>query len=222
MEKIIKVIGKGTVKQMPTNTNVIVTFTGKDTDYTKLVARSAKDLQEIKDLLAKSCIDTNAVRTKSYNIEPSYTNVTDKKGKTTRVFDGFAYSQTLSIKFKCDNKKLGDILFFISSISDKCRFEVRYELDDGINYRDELLKSALEDAKHQVDLVCKATGATIDSVANVTYGVDDYENDFRVDCLPNRTIRNYDLCTGRDDFDVEIIPEDIEMFEQVRVTYLLK
>ena len=125
----------------------------------------------------------------------------------------------MKFEFDSDNVRLGKVLYALANCDVKPEFRLSYTEKDPEAAKNELLGSAVTDAKEKASVLTKAAGVTLKEVQSIDYSWG--QIDFEVRPM-NRMLMAEDCCeapTAGLGYDIDIEPDDIEVSDTVTVIW---
>lgn len=211
----VTVSGTHTLMITPDKAELHFGVTTTDKTAKKAQEENSKQVDEIIDRLEELGVKEKNIATNGYNIYPNYSY--DEENEEEKI-EGYTASTSLTVKdVKIDNAGI-----FISEAVAAGVTEVQYISYTCSNYDEEYenaLTGAMEAAEKKAEVLAKAAGRTIGTVANITEGWQDtsarYINDYKMAEMAETE-------EAIDSTGVTIMPEDSEITANVTVTYYLK
>lgn len=172
-ERVIRVKGKGTVSMAPDCIEIDIKLSETYITYEQSLEAAAESLEEIREALKPLGFEKKDIKTSKFNINSKYDSKRNKSGDYVRYFVGYSFSNELSIEFDNDNKKLGKVLYALSTCSSKPEFSIKYKMKDYSKMKELLLERSVADAKNKALIISKAAGVTLGEIVNVDYSWSD-------------------------------------------------
>ena len=212
MERTIRITGKAKISARPDQTCIIMTCSGKDPDYDKVVEMSSTETERIKTALCSCGFDRKEIKTVSFDINTCFENRKTKNNDWERVFTGYEYSHELKVVFPMDNRRLSDIMQAISDSLVKPELQISYELSDPESVKNELLAKAVEDAGNKAQILCKAAHVQLMEIVQIDYSWAEVELHTTQMMRSMKTMKASSVA-------MEIEPEEITASDTVTVIY---
>lgn len=177
-------------------------------EYEEAVRKSSELTVKIKDLVEKCGFDRKRLKTDSLSVEPEYEYKEEKDGSSTRILVGYRYKHSSFIEFDNDNEVLGKLIYEVSKSDLDVKFYVKYDLKDKVKYKEEALAKAVEQAKRKADIIANTSGVKLLDIRSIDYSFDK----IGIDMV-------YDSMTMARSYDIDIDAEDIEISEDIEITW---
>ena len=221
MERVIKVTGTGNIRIKPDQTIIDLNFSNVRPTYEETLEAAANDVNIIKNALVEVGINKDVLKTTNFDVDTHYHSVKQEDGTYKSVFDGYVYHQSLVFTFDVDNKLLGKVLNKIGSLSVNPEFMIRYGVKDKEDAKNKLLASAVEDAKKKAEIISKAAGVKLGEILSINYSWLNVEFNTRPYGLYSDKLM---CCRAKDknDFSIDIEPDDIERSDNVSLVFEIK
>ena len=216
--RTIRVTGKGRIKVKPDMTRITLSLEGTYPEYGETLRRSSQDTEQLKDLLAGFGFERSDLKTLNVSVDTEYENYKDK-GAYKQRFVGYKFYHQMKVEFESDNRRLGKILYALANCDIEPEFRLSYTVKDPEAAKNELLGSAVTDAKEKASVLTKAAGVTLKEVQSIDYSWG--QIDFEVRPM-NRMLMAEDCCeapTAGRGYDLDIEPDDIEVSDTVTVIW---
>ena len=216
-KRTIRVTGKGRLKVRPDTTRITLTLEGSDPDYGKVLERSARDTETVRDLLTGFGFARSDLKTLSFDVDTEYESYREK-GVYKQRFKGYRFTHLLKTEFPSDNDRLGRILFALARCPAKPEFRLSYTVSDPEGVKNTLLGRAVSDAGEKAAVLTRAAGVALKDILRIDYSWG--EIDLEVRSMDRMLLEESDstvAATGSYDLDVE--PDDIEVTDTVTVLW---
>ena len=214
--RTIRVTGKGQLKVHPDMTRIIIELKGSRWDYGETLEKSAKDTEQMKDLLVPFGFARTDVKTLRFDVETKYENYKEMGGWKQK-FIGYQYTHVLKVEFESDNARLGKILFALAHCKLHPEFRLSYTVMDPEAVKNELLGKAVQDAIAKAGVLSGAAGLKLGVIQSMDYSWG--QIDFEVRPMSE----GLGMCEYEgipdEEYDVDIEPDDIEVKDTVTVVW---
>lgn len=222
MERTIKVTGTGRVSVRPNTTIINLNFDNVLPTYDAALRSSAEDVTIVKDALIRAGLSKDLLKTTNFDINTHYESYRDEKGIYKSRFDGYQYRQSLRFKFPIDNKTLGKVLYQLGQLDVNPEFNIYYSIEDAESIKNELLGSAIADAKKKAEVIANASGVALEEILDINYSWVDVEFRTRSYGLHNEVMMCKSAPNVNGVYDIDIEPEDINKTDNVTITFKIK
>lgn len=220
MERQIKVTGKGNIRFRPDITIIELELSDILEEYSDALEGAARTSREIKEELFELGFDKSSIKTTSLSVNARYRRYEGKRGEEKEELIGYEYNQELKFSFDINNELLGKVLFTLSKLESTPHIRIRYSLKNIEKAKDELLSTAVNNAKEKAELLAKASGVVLGEIVDINYS--EIRLDFSVSPFEDRCVRGLVPSGQLRSFDVDIDPEDIEVDDSVTITWSIK
>ena len=217
--KTIKITGKANLNIAPDQTKISLTIKGFAQEYNEALEQSVRDTKVIKDALESCGISRESLKTENFYTSERTKSVKDQNGNTSYRFAGYDVTHYLNFKFDNNNELLGKILYVLANLSINPRISVNYVVSNPEQYKDELIKLAVKDAKRKAATMVNAADVTLGEIQHMDYSYQTISWETReymnMDCMK--------LCSTTDgSFDVDMTPEDMNLSDTVTIEWEIK
>lgn len=169
MNRTITVRGVGTAKTKPDQVIVSLDLEAKDMDYEKAVFLADEKIGRLNAALEEIGYEEDALKTVNFNVNTSYTGYHDDKGMYHNVFDGYIVNHSLKLAFDFSTERLAQTLSAIASCDAKPHLYISFTVKDPTGIKEQLLKSAAENARMKAELLTEASGVKLGRLVNIDY-----------------------------------------------------
>lgn len=164
-QRTISVQGTSKLKCKPDTVGISFDVCGKRDLYIQAYELVNKMVTSLRDCFEKAGIDKNLLKTKNFAIN-SLTKLQNDK----YVFDGFSATHSMFIENDNDKDKLNKLLNIIVKTSLVEGLNIYYKIRNDSCYRDEAISEAVKQAKHNAEIIAKASEVTLGKILNISYG----------------------------------------------------
>jgi uncharacterized protein YggE len=220
MTRTIKVTGKSNIKASPDCTRISLNITAVLPEYDKCLKRSVEDMNVIVRCIKQFGFERGELKTSNFEINRKTESYRDNRGDWKYRFIGYEYTQNLSFNFKNDNKRLGQILYALAHLSIVPEINISYFCSDVETIKNQLLESAIKDAKRKAELLTAASGVMLCEILDIDYSWINVtlESDDIKFCKP----MVLEECCAPAAYDVDFEPDDISTSDSVRITFRIE
>ena len=210
----IAVKGVGRISVKPDQIQLTLELKAEDKDYSLMMDDANAKLENLTASLTSAGFSADILKTGAVSIDARYDYVRKDDGTQTREFTGYVYSQTINVKFPMDLNLLSKAVSSISFSSVSPELSISFTLADRDFIRDDLLKLAVEDARHKAEVISKASGTSLGSVKEISYDVES--------CIIHAPANRMVLRSCSSEAMVDMTPEEIVVEESVFFVWSLK
>ena len=216
--KTIKVTGKAKMVVTPEVTKVKLTMRSFAKEYGDALAKTVEDTKIIKDTIESCGIERESLKTEDFYTSEKTKTVKDQYGNSSTHHIGYDVIHSLSFTFLNNNKLLGDVLFKLSKLSINPRIDVSYLLYSINHVKDSLIRFAVDDAIRKAGIITSTAKVELGDIVNIDYSFKDSEWESR----PYLTMDGVSICKMAKSFDIDINPEDVDVFNQITIEWEIK
>ena len=213
-ELVVKGIGKAAAAPdlIVLNMNLEVC----ETDYEKTVRCSAEMLDTLKAAIVSVGHDGKELKTTSFNINTKYESYRENGGHKQR-FVGYTCYHGLKLEFDLDMPMLGATLGAIAGCEVKPNFNIRFSIKDPNAVSEQLLESAIENAKWKATVLAKSAGVKLGAIQRIDYNWSELHLYSQTDYQLCDAI----VCEAAAPMAMEIEPEDINVSDTATVVWAI-
>lgn len=211
-QSIMKVAGKGTVKEYPKEIVFRIPLKIVDDTYMSCNERLANTLNELQKDLKNKGIADEFMHTDNYSISE---NMVFEGGN--RIQKGFKGSVNVMLKDDFNPDLMHKVLESVSQF--QLNYSINFSMsEDQKNHLTELaMINAVEDAKQKALILAKAAQVELGSIKSISYGIDQYRPD---PFLTERVLSNSSDAVGQNQLNLS--PPLISLFKSVLIVWEIK
>ena len=215
MERTIRVTGKGRLKIQPDQIRIMISLEDTFALYEEAVRESAKQTEEVKEVLCVAGLEKKSVKTLDFGVRPKYENYQHNDVWKKRLI-GYTFSHEMKVEFDRDTELLGKVLEQLASCPQHPEFDIEYTIKDEEEAKSKLLEKAVKDSRRKAKILCGASDVRLGEIVTIDYSWDEMR-------FLSETSNNV-CCRGADDkymalSAVDIEPDDIEISDTVTVIW---
>ncbi|SFB10328.1 SIMPL domain-containing protein [Selenomonas ruminantium] len=211
-EPYIQVKGVGRVKRTPDTIEVSLYIKAKDPSYSEAVENAAKQVQLIQSNITSLGFKKEDLKTRNFDIDQDYEDTRTKDGDYIRHFLGYKVTQSLSLSFPFDMKKLDGVISVLAMSIVNPEVNIGFKISDEDGVKKEILEKATKDAFEKANILCKASNVKLGKLLSIDYSWSEvcFESDDK-----------FTACeAGSANFDMQ--PDDIRISDTVAFTWELR
>lgn len=167
-QRTITVTGVGKVSASPDTVEVSFVIRSGDMEYGKTVDTASEKYRVMEAELLKLGFDKEDIKTTNYDISTNYNSVR-KNGESKQVFAGYRCRQNVMLRFPLDSARLSEIIDSIASGVADPELNVRFTVRDVDGLKDEIIRSACENAAHSARVLAQAMGVELGELESISY-----------------------------------------------------
>ena len=163
----IMVEGRASRFFKPDQVSMNINFYVKEDSYEKVLKKGVESVEVFIDkILKKFDFTKEDLKTRSFNIrEESRYDIENKKS----VFDGFSYSQSASLTFEYDIKRVSEMMEAISKLEIAPRYQINFSLKNLANAKSLVLADAYSKAEEKAKMIALAAGKKLKDCIKVDF-----------------------------------------------------
>jgi uncharacterized protein YggE len=186
-------------------------------DYENTMRRSSEMLDILRAAIVSAGHDGKELKTTSFNINTKYEGYRDNGGHKQR-FIGYACYHGLKLEFDLDMPTLGTTLGVIAGCEAKPNFNIKFSIKDPNAVSEQLLESAVKNAKWKATVLAKAAGVTLETIQRIDYNW----SELHLYSQTNYQLNDIMVCEAAAPMAMEIEPEDINVSDTATVVWAIK
>ena len=221
MERTIRVTGKGNLAVKPDTIRLIMAMEGMADEYGQALKLSAHMTEYLKQILLDLGFVKEDIKTLNFHVNAEYESYQDKDKSWKRRFEGYKYVHRMKIEFPADNKRLGKVLYKIGHSPVCPELRIEYTVAEPEKCKNELLASAVIDAREKAEVLSKAAGVALREIITVDYSWGEIEfvsRPINEAMLADYGMRNYE---EDETYDIDINPNDIDVTDNVTIVWTI-
>jgi uncharacterized protein len=164
-ERVIRVKGKGHVSVPPDCIQINLGLSVMHKEYREAMRLAGQSLEDIRQALARVELTREDIRTTRFNVSTKYT----EERYSPRIFEGYVIINELKIEIPQDSKLLGRVLSAIANCPANPELSIWYKVKDEAAIKEQLLRSAVQDAKAKAAVLADSAGITLGQMLSVEY-----------------------------------------------------
>ncbi len=212
----IRVTGKGSMKLHPDMTRITMELGGQLPEYAETLRMSAKDTEELKDVLSGYGFERTDLKTLDFSVDPDYESYKEK-GVYRQKLVGYRYRHLLKVEFDSDRERLGKLLYALAHCSLQPEIRISYTVRDPEAVKNALIGKAVLDAKEKAAALTEAAGIGLKGIQSIDYSW----REVSIECFPmQRNVLMADtVMENRSAYDLDLEPDDVEAADTVTVVW---
>ena len=214
MDRIIRVTGRGRLTVQPDTIQLLLTLTGINEIYGAAVEESAEAVQRLRDCLAEIDFGRESLQTRHFSISSKYEGYQDPQGFYKQRFLGFEYDHRLELEIPRDPARLGQALTAFLQSGVPVEFQIAYLVKDPRQAKNDLIKSAVDDAKTKARQLADAAGVRLGKIVHMACPQE--EISLRQEGMQSTRVGGQTAYTS---VSPDLEPADIDLSESVEVTW---
>jgi uncharacterized protein YggE len=215
-ELVVKGIGKAAVA--PDLIVLTMSLEVCEFDYEQTMRRGSEMIETLRAAIVPVGHDSKELKTTSFNINTKYESYQENKAWKQR-FIGYNCSHGLRLEFDLDMPMLGATLGAIANCAVNPNFNIKFSIKDPNAVSEELLASAVENAKWKAAVLAKAGGITLGLIKRIDYNWGElhlYSNTDMV--MEDRAM----CCAEAAPMSIDIEPEEINVNDTVTIVWAIE
>jgi len=186
-------------------------------DYEKTMRHSTEMLDTLRTAIVSVGHDGKELKTTNFNINTKYESYRDNGGHKQR-FAGYVCYHNLKLEFDLDMPMLGATLGVIAGCEAKPNFNIKFSIKDPTAISEQLLESAIENAKHKAEILAKAAGVKLGAIQRIDYNWSEHH----FYSLTEYQVDNLMVHEAAAPMAMNIMPEDINMRDTATVVWAIE
>lgn len=169
MERKITVKGIGNVTAKPDCVVINLTVDAVHKKYSTAVEEVSRRVNELARVLEGVGFSADSLKTVDFRVDVNYEFKKNRKGIPEQIKDGFRCVNRLKLEFDFDNDKLVKAIDAITKSVADPKLSLAFTVKDEEIVKDELLKSAGQNARRRAEILCEAAGGKLGNLITVNY-----------------------------------------------------
>ena len=216
----IVVRGTGKVSAVPDLLVLGLNLEVVETEYEKAMLRATEQLDALRNAIVVAGHDGKSLKTTSFNINTKYDNYRDKNNNWQQKFVGYCCTHGLRLEFDLDMGKLGITLGAIAECKSTPKFSIKFSVKDPSAVSEQLLESAINNAKWKADILAKSSGVVLGAIKRIDYNWSEHHFYSDTDMHVAESAEDYAVAPRALAMDIE--PEDINVSDTVTVVWVME
>jgi len=215
-EIVVKGIGKASTA--PDLIVLNMNLEASDMDYEKTMRRGSEMLDALRTAITSAGHDGKEMKTTAFNINTRYESYRENGGHKQR-FAGYSCHHGLKLEFDLDMALLGTTLGAIAGCEASPNFNIKFSIKDPNAVSEQLLESAVENAKQKAAVLAKAAGVTLGAIRRIDYNWSEHHLYSQTDYLMDGGAL---MCCEAAPMALDIEPEDINISDTATVVWAIE
>ena len=186
-------------------------------EYENTVRRSTEMLDTLRAAIVSAGHDGKELKTTNFNINTKYESYRES-GDYKQHFAGYTCNHGLKLEFDLDMPMLGATLGAIARCEAKPNFNIKFSIKDPTAVSEQLLESAVKDAKHKATVLAKVAGVKLGAIQRIDYSWSEHHFYSQTDYQLNDLM----LCKAAAPIAIDIEPEDINVSDTATVVWAIE
>ena len=177
-QRTIRIKGTGKAKAAPDSIVLNLSLLAAHEDYTETMSIGAQQLEELQKCVESVGVEKDNLKTKQFSVDAKYEQEERReKGRTVYhdIFIGYECQHNLQLSFDKDLGILRKVMEAISKCTSLPKISIEFTVKDAESMRDEVLRSAAEDAHRKAKILCAASGIKLGILLHIDYSWDEIE-----------------------------------------------
>ena len=155
----VRGVGKATAKADFVTINM--SMKTSDMEYDTAMDMAAEKIDGLSRALKHAGFGADDLKTTKFRVDTAYDTIKDRDGNYKRIFEGFVVHH--------DVRLLSAMAACISAPE----IEIRFSVKDSEKLKDDILRSAAENARRRAEILCEASGASLGALLSIHYSWDE-------------------------------------------------
>jgi uncharacterized protein YggE len=217
-EIVVKGIGK--VSASPDLLVIDLNLEVVEPEYDKAMLVATEHLDTLRAAVVDAGHDKKSLKTTQFNVNTKYDSYRDKSNNWKQKFIGYCCTHGLRLEFNLDMKKLGDTLGAIADCPANPKFSIKFSVKDPSAVSEQLLQSAIENAKWKADVLANSAGVKLGEIKRIDYNWSEHHLYSETNYLLAEAEVDYAAAPKSLAMDIE--PEDIDVSDSVTVIWSME
>ena len=113
------------------------------------------------------------LKTTKFRVDTAYDTIKDRDGNYKRIFEGFVVHHDVRLQFDFESRRLSQALSAMAACISAPEIEIRFSVKDSEKLKDDILRSAAENARRRAEILCEASGASLGALLSIHYSWDE-------------------------------------------------
>jgi uncharacterized protein YggE len=174
-------------------------------------------IDTLREAIVSAGHDGKELKTTSFNISTKYESYKEKDAWKQR-FIGYTCSHDLKLEFDLDMTKLGATLGAIAGCDADPNFNIRFSIKDPNAVSEQLLESAVENAKWKAAVLAKAAGVKLGEIQRIDYNW----SEVHLFSPTDYQLSDAMVCEEAAPMSMDIEPEDINVSDTATVVWAIE
>ena len=157
MTRTITVRGVGKAAAKADFVTINMSMKTSDMTYDTAMDMAAEKIDGLSRALKHARFGADDLKTTKFRVDTAYDTIKDRDGNYKRIFEG-RLSQALSAMAACISAP---------------EIEIRFSVKDSEKLKDDILRSAAENARRRAEILCEASGASLGALLSIHYSWDE-------------------------------------------------
>ncbi len=208
-KRLLKVTGRGTGSKKPDLISLDIDLKAKAYEYSNALNKAGLYLEDLRDCLASEGFTREDLRTRDFSVDRLSKNIR-KNGDWESIFDGYEISNKIRLEFPMDTERLGRVIYKLGLSKGRPNFSIYFGIQDPQTMEDEILRTAIEDARHRAEVIAQASGVSLVNIDSIDHSYSRMELKTQV---------NYDSAFTRSlsDSFLDIEADDISSSDDITI-----
>ena len=189
-------------------------------EYDKAMLVATEHLDALRAAVVAAGHDRKSLKTTQFNVNTKYASYRDKSDNWKQKFIGYCCTHGLRLEFELDMKKLGVTLGAIADCPARPRFSIKFSVKDPSAVSEQLLQSAIENAKQKAEVLTIAAGVKLGAIKRIEYNWSEHHLYSQTDFCLMESAADYSASPRASAMDIE--PEDIDVSDSVTVIWIIE
>ncbi|MDN0045714.1 SIMPL domain-containing protein [Megasphaera hexanoica] len=167
----VRGVGKATAKADFVTINM--SMKTSDMEYDTAMDRAAEKIDGLSRALKHAGFGADDLKTTKFRVDTAYDTIKDRDGNYKRIFEGFVVHHDVRLQFDFESRRLSQALSAMAACISAPEIEIRFSVKDSEKLKDDILRSAAENARRSAEILCEASGASLGALLSIHYSWDE-------------------------------------------------
>ena len=217
MNRQLAVKGIGNASTAPDLIVLNMNLEASDMDYEKTMRRGSEMLDALRAAIVSAGHDGKELKTTSFNINTKYETYRENGGHK-QCFAGYACYHRLKLEFDLDMAMLSATHGAIAGCEASPNFNIKFSIKDTNAVSEQLLESAVENAKWKAMVLARAAGVKLGAIERIDYNW----HELHLYSQTDYQLCDAMVCEAAAPMAMEIEPEDINVSDTAMVVWAIE
>jgi len=212
-----EIVVKGIGKAAATPDLIVLTMKLEVTEpeYDFTIRRATQMLDTLRIAIVSAGHDGKKLKTTSFNINTKFESYKEK-GDWKQRFIGYSCVHDLCLEFDLDMPMIGATLGAIARCDANPNFSIKFSIKDPNAVSEQLLTSAVENAKWKASVLATAAGITLGTIQRIEYNWSD------IHLYSKTTMNDSALHLATEPLGIDIEPEEVNVSDSATVIWAIE
>ena len=212
MDRTMVITGKGKVSANPDLAIIRLPVENYNMRYSNAVKELNSIVNQLRKALVQLGIEKENIKTRDFKVD----NVAEyDKVRKAKIIKGYNAQHDLVLEIPLHNKLINQIINKVSEIDETIAIQINFSVREKEEYLQRLLQNAFEEAKKKASIIAESSGISLKEIVNINYSFSDIY-------FISETSADYNSIRYDQDYSADLNPKDIDMSENVTITWRIE